>query len=115
MVMVVGEREQCWMTLHPVLPPRCGARSEGEASASAEFLSCRGALGQGRSPDNFPFFLHGCEGSCCATQGSRWSARSAARTNDLEDGGGQQEASSRQEKKDQAIGASGGESPHWVR
>src|SRR6266851_7292083 len=54
-------------------------------------LSCRGALGQGRSADNSPFFLHGCEGSCCATQGSRWSARSAARTNDLEDGGEQQD------------------------
>src|SRR5216683_342819 len=60
-------------------------------SWGGHLLSCRGALGQGRSADNSPFFLHGCEGSCCATQGSRWSARSAARTNDLEDGGEQQD------------------------
>src|SRR5207244_878498 len=51
-------------------PPSTRNRGSGKAAARAEnLLSCRGPPGQGRSPDDSPFFLHGCRALAARRRG----------------------------------------------
>src|SRR5207245_2949362 len=55
------------VTLRGRLAPRLGMREE--AGAAGNLLSCRGPPWQGRSPDDSPFFLHGCRALAARRRG----------------------------------------------